>query len=342
MLLLNHFYGNTMVGVGAAVRLCPGGIYSHQKLIKTMFANLKRSHTESEPLGAGIEQDAPALKKSKSVPQKKNEKKMLFFKDWKQGTFTPEVDKDYRGEKNVFLKDGKYNAMVTTAPLTIKYSEMGPKGNLGTRFVKENAFTSAKFTMTCERGVDSKVLAAMPNVEKDQDAYFKWLNTIGTDMLKLAWENDLPMFSKKRRECLAEAKKEAKKNKDLDVKARAFEIFLKGASLPVQEKLDEDGDGTLINKMQRRYQYNSKEGDVIINRPTIWKRKKEGGYEDITDSVKYLSKGSVVIAQVSFRCYAMTSYYGVTTDMGKNVIAVWMKPSAAKSNDDSLNVPYLE
>lgn len=268
---------------------------------------------------------------------------MLFFKDWKQGTFTPEIEKDYKGEKTIFLKDGAYNAMVTTAPMTIKYSEMGPKGNLGTKFVADNAFTSAKFTMTCERGVDSKVLAAMPSVETEQDAYFKWLNTTGTTMLKLAWENELPMFSAKRKKCLADAKKEAKKNKDLDVQARALELFLEGATLPVVEKLDEDGDGTLINKMGRRYQYTDrKTGDVVVNRPTIWKRKKEGGYEDITDSVKYLSKGSVVIAQVSFRCYAMASYYGIATDMGKNVIAVWMKPSAAKSNDDSLNVPYLE
>ncbi len=95
---------------------------------------------------------------------------------------------------------------------------------------------------------------------------------------------------------MAAAKKEAKKDKELDVNARALEHFLKDATLPVVEKLDEDGDGTLINKISRRYQYTSKQtGDVIINRPRIWKRKREGGYEDITDSIKYLPKGSVVI-----------------------------------------------
>ena len=48
------------------------------------------------------------------------------------------------------------------------YSNCGPKGNLGTRYVPETAFTSAKFTLTTEKGnIDSAVLAAMPDLEKE-------------------------------------------------------------------------------------------------------------------------------------------------------------------------------
>lgn len=320
-------------------------IYNPKQQIQIkMFTQLKRTHQTASDSTESTEIANKKARVSTDTPvEKKNQNKMMFFKDWNAGSFVPEVEDDYTGEKTVSLKDGKYNAMVTTAPLTIKYSEMGPKGNLGTKFVSETAFSSAKFTMTLEKGVDSKVLAAMPTVESEQDAYFKWMNATGTSMLTLAWEKELPMFNAQRKKCMAAAKREAKKDKELDVNARALELFLKDASLPVTEKLDDDGDGTLINKIGRRYQYTSKQtGEIVINRPRIWKRKREGGYEDITDDIKYLPKGSVVITQVSFRCYSMASYYGISTDMGKHVILVWRKPTSGVSKDSNPTVPYFE
>ena len=48
------------------------------------------------------------------------------------------------------------------------YSNCGPKGNLGTRYVPETAYSSAKFTLTTEKGnIDSTVLGAMPDLEKE-------------------------------------------------------------------------------------------------------------------------------------------------------------------------------
>ena len=110
--------------------------------------------------------------------------------------------------------------------------------------------------------------------------------------------------------------------------------------------VDEDGDAVPVNKMARRYQYTDrKTGEVVINRPTFWKRNREGGYDDITDKVKFLSKGSVVITQVSFRMYAMSQHYGVATDMGKNIIVVWQKPYSggnAAPQDTTPEVPFFE
>ena len=309
-----------------------------------MFNQLKRTHqnasdsTESNELA-----NKKARVTSPSAVEEKKEKKMMFFKTWNQGTFVPEIEPDYTGEKTVKIKDGKYNALITTPALSIRYSEMGPKGNLGTKFVAETAYTSAKFTMTLEKGADSKVLAAMPNVEQEQAAYMKWVNHQANAMLTLAWENKLPMYASQRKKCMADAKKAQKKDKSIDVDAKALELFLDGANVPAKTEVDEDGDPiSTLNKMGRRYQYTSKEGDVVINRPTIWKRKREGGYEDITSDIKYLSKGSLVIAQVSFRCFAMPSSYGVGTDMGKHVILVWMKPSSGSSKDSTPDVPYFE
>ncbi len=179
-----------------------------------MFTQLKRTHQAASDSTESTEIANKKARVSTDTPvEKKNQNKMMFFKDWNSGSFVPEVEDDYTGEKTISLKDGKYNAMVTTAPLTIKYSEMGPKGNLGTRFVSETAFTSAKFTMTLEKGVDSKVLAAMPNVESEQDAYFKWMNATGTSMLTLAWERNYLCFNAQRKSAWQPPKKKPKRTK---------------------------------------------------------------------------------------------------------------------------------
>ncbi len=111
----------------------------------------------------------------------------------------------------------------------------------------------------------------MPDLEKEQRAYFKWLHTTASAMLEKAWESELPMFSSQIKKCKAAAKKEAKKNKEIDVNAYAKMKFLEEATLPVKDQVDEDGDVQAThNKMTRRYQYTSREtGEVVINRPTF-------------------------------------------------------------------------
>ena len=309
-----------------------------------MFNNLKRNYENASEME---ETDAEVNKKARLSPStaisRKKEKKMMFFHDWKDGTFTAEIEPDYTGEKTVKLKDGKYNAMVTTPALSVRYSEMGPKGNLGTKFVPENAFTSAKFTMTLEKGADSKVSSVMPNIEENQNHYMKWLNDHASKMLTLAWSEKLPMFSNQRKKYMSEAKKAAKKDKEINVDAFALNLFLENASLPAKLEFDEDGEPiSTSNKMGRRYQYVSKEGDTVINRPTIWKKQRNDEWQDITEDISYLTKGSIVITQVSFRCYAMPASYGVATDMGKNVILVYKKPSSGTSKDNTPHVPFFD
>jgi len=308
-----------------------------------MFSSMKRTHTQAN--NSPIAQDIVQSSSKKIRTEKKVETRMNCFKSW-DSTFTTAHEEDYRGDMTIALKDGQYSANVTTAPMSVKFSDVGPNGNLGTKFVPDNAFAQAKFVMTLEKGADSKVLAAMPTIEKEQDGYFNFLTETSTKMMTEAWDKQIPVFAGQFKKCKAAAKKEAKKNKDLDVEARAKELFLEGASMPIKDYIDEDGDGTPVNKMARRYQYtNRKTGELVINRPDFWKRNREGGYDNVTEKIKFLSKGSIVIAQVSFRLYAMTSYYGVATDMGKNVIVVWQKPSSggsSKPKESAPEVPFFE
>ena len=309
-----------------------------------MFANMKRSHSDNQSINAEDLIESTA-KKQKKEEVKKEDKKMNFFQSWDNGGFSVVCEDDYKGEKTIALKYEAYNANVTTAAMTVKFSDVGPNGNLGTKFVPENAHSQAKFVMTLERGADSKVLSVMPTIETDQDAYFEWLKETAKKMMSMAWDEQIPMFASQYKKCKAAAKKEAKADSSINVDSRAKELFMEGASLPIKEHFDEDGDSVLVNKVARRYQYTDrKTGQTIINRPEFWKRNRDGGYDNVTEKVKFLNKGSVVITQISFRLYSMTSYYGVSTDLGKNIIIVWEKPSSANSKpkDSVPEVPYFD
>ena len=71
--------------------------------------------------------------------------------------------------------------------------------------------------MKVEQGADSKVISAMPTIDADQEGYMKALNDIGTRMLTKAWDEKLPMFASHIKKAKADAKKEAKKDADLNV-----------------------------------------------------------------------------------------------------------------------------
>lgn len=310
-----------------------------------MFKQLKRTHQQAS--NSSVETE-PAAKRvnaaSETSVTRKSVKKMNFFKSWKDAEkFEIVKEKDYKGEDTISVKDGQYNANMTTAAMSVKFSDVGPKGNLGTKYVPEGAFQQAKFVMTVEQGADSKVLDAMKTIEDDQEGYFKALTDIGTRMLSLAWDEKLAMYATHMKKAKAAAKKKNKEADAATINAAAKKIFLEEATLPVKELLDEDGDATQVNKMARRYQYTDKHtGEVVSNRPAFWKRDQEGKFNDITEETRWLSKGSIVISQVTFRCYTMSSHYGVSTDMGRNIIVVWAKPSSGKKKDDTPQVPYFE
>ena len=77
-----------------------------------MFQQLKRKHDED----GSEESELPTVKKLKSEEvTEEPPKRMMFFKSWTDNCFEPTFEQDYRGDDTIVLKDGSYNAMVTTA-----------------------------------------------------------------------------------------------------------------------------------------------------------------------------------------------------------------------------------
>ena len=238
--------------------------------------------------------------------------------------------------------------MVTTAPLSVMYSHVGPSGDT------DSTYPEGKFKMTLVKGTSEPVLAAMPDIESSQEKFFEWLNTTSTSIMEKAWDEKIPTFASQFKTYTAQAKKHAKKNKDINVDEYAKKLFVDGAKKITKEKLDEDGDVQLQFVMKRTLEVNTYEdGDFKRenptgkrkNRPVFWKRTRDGGYENITESVPFLKKGTVVVAQAQFNLYNVSGSYGITTSMGPNIIVVWRdykKGTSFTENSSQLNIPFIE
>ena len=165
------------------------------------------------------------------------------------------------------------------------------------------------------------------------------------------------MFASAIKSCKAEAKKHAKKNKGVDVDEYAKELFLKRANGPYKTKLDDDGDDEVHFELKRRYQVNTyAPGDYKrktptgkkINRPVFWKKNREGEYEDITSTVPFTKKGTILVCQAQFRLYSVSGKYGITVALGPNIIILWRDyTKRAPSNDEGSStttpdLPFFE
>ena len=276
----------------------------------------------------------PVAKKTRSNPQPQHQHPLSHE------AFEIQVGKDFKGEDTVLFVDGKRPAQFQLAALSTKFSDLGPNGNLGTKFVPETAVTQAKHVVTLKRGVSDQVLAAMPDIETQQDECFKLLNSTALAMLELAWDQNLTLVKGKRKECLAAAKREGVD----DFQVRAKEIFLQGATLPVKDYIDNDGDTEKVVKLSRKVKYRSRETDELVdNRPVFWKRNRDGKYDDITESIRYMSTNSVLITQGQLRIYCMAAFYGVAVDMGKHIIVVWQAPRNGGGRKDPLaDIKFIE
>ena len=102
---------------------------------------------------------------------------------------------------------------------------------------------------------------------------------------------------------------------------------------------DQDGDDHNMFCAARRGQYKNEQGESVDNRMVFWKRTRTG-FEpyDLT----YVPHGSVVKYQVSFRAYSTPNMYGVSCDLGKNVIVLLEGKKNEKRSNTEPDVPYIE
>ena len=236
----------------------------------------------------------------------------------------PEFAEKFNDTKTVvkLTKEGcvtvnnKPKPLFTTPPLTVKASYLGPDGDLGTQYVKDDR-NKARFSVSCERGLGGSVQSEFPNALSEQEAFFAWVEKTSRDVLGAAWETK--KFATHRTRLLKQAEQElmdvgeddSSGDKDERIKKRAKSLFLSAATFPGVEAV----------KLSSLY-VNPRTNEV--DRPSLWKRNDDGVLEDVTESIDGLVEGSVVVAQMSFRVYKVGGKYGVAIDLGPDLEIVWL------------------
>lgn len=295
--------------------------------VKKMSANTSTKRTASEALTA----EAVTTTEVKKARKARGPWMPTEF-DYKGNPVSIVVEKDRAGEliPKVKIKgdeESKFASQFNTPCLTVQYNDLKQGGDTG-KFGKDE--TNYKYNIKAVRGLPDNVAKAMPEEEKRQEAFWQWVENTCTDMLTKAFETSGCMENHKKK-----AAKAAKKNK-----TDALKEFLNGATLSMMKEFtDQDGDEQQMFVAARRGQYKDENGEYADNRPVFWRRTQTGW--DKMD-VKYISQGSILKYQVGFRAYSTPNMYGVSCDLGKNIVVIYQvkKPTQASSSEPE--VPYIE
>ena len=303
-----------------------------------MFATLKRSQpnntSPTSPLAAQTD-----VKRMKTEENGVSKKRLLMFGPFENNSpvVTIEPQSKSNPELTVKLKQDNtpYEVTADTGLFTVRHAHLGARANIDDRFHPALP-DSAKFKVDLVKGVseqfqddlkakgktDEEVAGIVADIKTSQDLFISNIEKYSHDMLVAAWDAKLPLFKNDIKNATALAKRELKKNPDVDVDAFAKAAFFENARTPWNEVCPDDGDSYMSFKATRKYQFTNKQTMVPgeVRRPTLWKKTQTGDFEDITEETKYVSAGSLIYTQVSLSAYTSPVCYGIKANMGFNVI----------------------
>jgi hypothetical protein len=296
-----------------------------------MFSKVKQMSQNTQSTKRTISEvstEAPQAKK----PKAQTGPHMPYEFDENDGdNVTIVMDKSHDGEllpqgKIKGEETSKYAAQWNTPCLTLKFGDTKVGGDTG-KFGKDE--TNYKYNLKTVVGLSDKVAKYLPNEEDRQVAFEKWRNDVAVKLLTKAFET---------KGCM---EKETKKATKLATKngTTGLSEFIKAANLSFEKTCeDPDGDEHAMFCAARRGQYKNENGELVDNRMVFWRRTVDGY---VKADVKYVASGSVVKYQVSFRIYKMPGNYGVSCDLGKNVILV-KEESSSNFKSGAPELPYMD
>jgi len=223
--------------------------------------------------------------------------------------------------------DSKYPLQVNTPFMSLQFGDTKVGGDTG-KFGKDE--TNYKYNLKTVCGLPEKVAQHFPDEEGKQQEFVKYIEDTCNALLTKAFNTKGCMESHKKK-----ATKAAKKNK-----TEAVDEFLKSATLSaLKDYTDQDGDDHNMFCAARRGQYKNEQGESVDNRMVFWKRTRTG-FEPY--DLAYVPHGSVVKYQVSFRAYSTPNMYGISCDLGKNVIVLLEGKKSERRSNTEPDVPYIE
>lgn len=204
----------------------------------------------------------------------------------------------------------KKNLTFWLPPMTVKWSNLGPNGNLG-KYVKDPA--KAKFTVALIADPPTELKTRREKFEADAVKAMGFVEELCDKSMGVAFHNEDTW-------------------KNLTEKYDDDKSFVGDARHSV---LKTDGNDVPFLNLTRRLEGWTGEP----NRPTFWRLKEDNSYETIDP--KFIPKGSMLSVQVSLRAYKIPGgMYGVAGDLGEHILVVH-KPSKKEKKDTLFDIPYI-
>lgn len=214
-------------------------------------------------------------------------------------------------DPKIILKgDGKKrNVTLWLPPMKVKYASLGENGNLG-RFTDD--VNRARFTVQLESDVPEEMGEVRKSMEKAGDDAIDFIKKWSNQAMEIAFHDESTWTDK----C---------KRYDDD------QAFVKDAKHSVIKTDNEDIENISLTRRLEGWQ-----GEP--NRPYFWKLSEDNTYERIEP--KYITSGSVLSVQMTFRAFNMPDRHGMAGDLGQHIIVVYM-PKRNKPKTNPLNIPYI-
>lgn len=222
----------------------------------------------------------------------------------RNGEFTPKVHlKDDQRKKNMSFLFPK---------MQVKWQNLGKEGNLNKTMGKYTVtdVNKARYTASLEPGCPEELSKLLPTLEEEQKEFMGVLKHVCDSHMEHAYHHDDTSWNRTRDE-------------------RELEEFVSSANYSCFKTVKDENDDTYeIVSIARRltdFQGNP-------NNPVFWKVNAEGKFEVIEP--KYIPKGSLIQCTGTLRAYNINKeMYGVSCDMGRDIIVVWMPPKDGKKTN---------
>ena len=260
-----------------------------------------------------------------------NTKKEIGFihkVDYDRVKFGMEVTTNYNKKMVVAIKDDRtmgklYDVEFRSPPMGVRFSDLNIEGSQ----------YNGDFTVSLCNQLHEKYLAVDPSATKRATDFMHWVRGVCQDMLELAWEDDRVWKTHKDK-----IMKKLKKSKCADIKKKAKEMFMDGATMSLFKTYDaEELDMVVFRKKNQ-----SKDGKSF--RPKMWRRESRDtdNMIEFSKDVDYVSKQSVVKVDFRLKMYDTSTMYGIKGELGWNLVALYLDAYKKKAQIQKGNHTYVE
>lgn len=224
----------------------------------------------------------------------------------RNGEFIPKVHRKDDARKR--------NMPFLLPTMAVKWQNLGKEGNLNKKMGRYTVtdVNKARYTASLEPGCPAELEKLMPTLVEEQQQFMKALKTVCEGHMQLVFHHD----------------DDSSWDKTKD--GKELEDFVSDANYScIKSVKDENDDDYEIISLARRltdFQGNP-------NEPVFWKINPDGKFETIEP--RYIPKGSLIQCTGTLRAYNVNSeMYGVSMDMGRDIIVVWMPPKKTKEEKE--------